>query len=286
MKFSVKVKRVIALGDQIAASADAAARRSLAKETRALMAKLPAAEVYALMTLMYLGRGDFGIAGLLGSYVQISDTFVKPQRAIGQMLEKPFGQYLAKGVSRLEQAQVDLDSLLGSFLLRSPLASVDDGSAVELKIGPWCCDKCGRLIERAEDGMLQWLGGTADDRSIGRDLRIVHHLPASPLGPPNGCYPDQQELELDDSELVDGHLESYLGFSGLVDLLSKIEDGELPASDVNKVIMRLFVPDYEHARPYFDKAVSTGLVSPVRLPGYFFPEELKTIVANIDRLND
>ena len=248
------------------------------------MANLSAAEVHMLVTIMYLGRGDFGIAGLFDTWVQMSDTFTQ-QRATGQMLEKPFEKYLAQGISQLVQDNVDLDSLLGSFL-ESPIASVDDGSAIQLKIGPWSCDECGQLIERAEDGMLQWLVRTVEDRHVGRDLRIVHHLPASPRRP-KGCYADQQRaLELDGSVLADGHLDSYLGPDGLVSLLSMIEDAELPASDVNKVIMRLFVPGYEQARRYFDRAVSTGLVSRLRLPGYLYQGELRTIVANIHRLND
>ena len=63
-----------------------------------------------------------------------------------------------------------------------------------------------------------------------------------------------------------------------------IEDAELPASDVIKVIMRLFAPGYEQARPFFDKATSTGLVSPGLPRGYFFQMDIKTIIANIDRL--
>jgi len=238
-----------------------------------------------LVTLVYLGRGDFGVAGLLNNYEQTSDNFDTPKRAVEQMLEKPFGDYLSQADLALEKAGVSLDSLLGSFT-ESPLASVDDGLDQELKIGPWYCDACGHPINTAKQAMLQWLTKIVGDRTVGRDLRIVHHALSSPLGP-GGCYADETEaLRIDGSILADNHLDFYVGPNGLVALLSMSEHGELPCSDVNKVIMRLFVPGYEEARRYFQKAVTTGLVSPNLPRGYFFQHDLKVIVANIHRLED
>ena len=215
---------------------------------RGFLSHLPAATIYMLTTIMYLGRGDFGTAGLLNSYESMSDTFDKPEFAISQMLEKaPLPEYLEDGLNRLSVDGVDVNTLLTSYS-GTPLASFDDGAAIELNIGPWYCDTCGEIIDGAENGMLQWLTHSDGDRHVGRDLRIVHHFSASPLGGANGCYPDERhELKADRSTLSDHPLEKVLGPDGLVILLSLIEDGKLPAREVNRVIMRLFVPGYERA---------------------------------------
>jgi hypothetical protein len=79
-------------------------------------------------------------------------------------------------------------------------------------------------------------------------------------------------------------LQSFLGADGLVKLLWLIEDEVLPAPEVNKVIMRLFVPGYELARRYFHKAVSTGLVEHSMPADYFLQRQIRDIIANIPRL--
>lgn len=285
MQLSEIITRVIVLARQIQAEFERSLRVQRESKLRDFLSHLPAATIYMLTTVMYLGRGDFGTAGLLNSYENMSDTFDKPEFAIDQMLEKvPLPEYLEDGLKRLSEGGVDVNTLLSSYS-DTPLASLDDGAAIELSIGPWYCDTCGEIIDGAENGMLQWLTHSDADRRVGRDLRIVHHFPASPRGGTNGCYPDEHhELKVDRSTLSDHHLESVLGPDGLVILLSLIEDGELPAREVNRVIMRLFVPGYERARRYFQKAVSTGVVD-VNLPeDYFFQYQLRDIIANIPRL--
>ena len=129
--------------------------------------------------------------------------------------------------------------------------------------GPWFCDSCGHPIEKPEDGMVQWLHHYVDGRPSGRDLRIVHHLTKSPIGGARGCYPDERaENRKDGSSLSDWHLYHTLGPDGLVRLLSLLEEGEFPAPEVNRVIMRLFVPGYEQARRYADRAIAGGVLEP------------------------
>jgi hypothetical protein len=285
MQFSVIVERVIALARQIREETDRTRRLAIEDELCSFLRALSAAEIYMLTTLMYLGRGDFGTAGLLDSYVDMSDTFASSDLAVGQMLDKtPLHKYLQAGLERLAESGIDVNTLLTSYL-NTPLAVLNSSEGVELHVGPWYCDRCGQVIDQADKGILQWLTRMDGHRPLGRDLRIVHHMTASPLGRPNGCYPDEaRELAVDSSTLCDEHLDRMVGWDGLVKLLALVEDGEFPASVVNRIIMRLFVPGYEQARRYFRKAIDTGVVDQGLRDDYFLQSQLRDIVANIPRL--
>ena len=133
-----------------------------------------------------------------------------------------FSEYLAEGLKQLSQNGIDVNTLLNSYS-QSQLAVTDSGAAIELAIGPWYCDACGELIERPESGMLQWLVRSINHHRVGRDLRIVHHLQASPRGGAKRCCPDvRREMAVDQSTLADYHLNTILGHDGLVILLSLI----------------------------------------------------------------
>jgi hypothetical protein len=85
------------------------------KELRAFLKGLPAATIYTLTFIMYLGRGDFGPEDLLARYEEMSDRFSKPEWAVSQMLGKaPLAEYLAKGLRYLSEANMDVDRLLKS----------------------------------------------------------------------------------------------------------------------------------------------------------------------------
>ena len=208
-----------------------------------------------------------------------------PDHAIGQMLDKSnLYDYFHAGLDKLAEAAIDVDTLL-TFHIDAPLALLNDSEGVELHVGPWYCDKCGQVIDQADKGMLQWLTRMDGYRRVGRDLRIVHHMTASPLGRPNGCYPNEdRERAVNGSTLSDYRLDLVLGWDGLVTLLALAVDGQFPATEVNRIIMRLFVPGYELARPYFRKAVATGLVDQGLPEDYFLQRQLRDIVANIPRL--
>ena len=68
------------------------------------------------------------------------------------------------------------------------------------------------------------------------------------------------------------------GPDGLVRLLAEVETGELPMADAHRVVMRLLVPCYEQARPYFDRAVAEGVVETSLPPGYFYVRNLRVIL--------
>lgn len=84
-------------------------------ELRALLRRQPAATIYMMTCVMYLGRGDYDATDLMHRYEHMSDTFHKPVYAVEQMIGKnPLAEYLQDGLAQLHQAGIDVDSLLES----------------------------------------------------------------------------------------------------------------------------------------------------------------------------
>jgi len=117
MQLSKIIERVIALAEQARNEADGGARSRIREEMRAFLEDKRAADAYMLITVMYLGRGDFGTAGMMDSYQDMSDTFSTPQRAVRQMLEKSnLHEYLRAGLEKLSRAGIEVDTLLTSHV--------------------------------------------------------------------------------------------------------------------------------------------------------------------------
>jgi hypothetical protein len=285
MQYSDIVQRVLELAQQASETRDRAARQSIEQDLQAFLKPLKAAEIYMLVTLMYLGLEGGSVAGLMDRYQQMSDTFGTPERAINQLFTKhSLHKHLKNSLDILATAGVEVDTLLTTYI-DSPLALLNSSDDVELSLGPWCCDQCGRMIAKPEHGLLQWLASSKDGQPAGRDLRIVHVNHASPLGLPDGCGPNPSvEFAKDGSALSDVPLHWMLEPDGLVRLLAFVDEGEFPANEVNQIIMRLFVPGYEKARPYFQKAIDAGIVDADRDNVYFYQSQLGDIVANIPKL--
>ena len=121
----------------------------------------------------------------------------------------------------------------------------------------WTCDVCGELIRAPREGMLQWLSGAGE---LARGFRIVHNAGFSPRGPRNDCY-----YESKTQQFADMHLADMLGAKGLVDVLSFLDPGPFHVPEYRgprvadlrefaEIMRRLFVPYYEEARQYWDRA--------------------------------
>jgi len=79
-------------------------------ELKKLLKSLPAEDVFKLVTLMYLGRGDFDVPDLPGQVAELKTTFESADLAIDQMTEKmQLGEYLAEARSCLNDARVSLE---------------------------------------------------------------------------------------------------------------------------------------------------------------------------------
>lgn len=92
------------------------------QELRELFKSLPPEMIYQLILIMYLGRGDFGVDELANQYQTLQETFIKPEWAIAQMMEKaPLADYLSDGLLELAQHQISVDDL--------PLANREEARA-------------------------------------------------------------------------------------------------------------------------------------------------------------
>ena len=254
-------------------------------ELQNFLKELSAAEVYWIETIMYLGRDSGGVSGIFDQYVCFSNyPLHDARRTILGKASLP--NFIEAGIKQLREGGIDIDTLLSTHI-DSPLASLNDGSEVILTHGQWICDRCGKIIDKAEDGMLVWLVNRNEDdtKLIYRDIKIVHHMSKSPLGGCYGCYPDEEvEYKRNGSSIGDEHLNCLTGPDGLVRLLAFIEDNHFSTHDISRIIMRIFVPCYEQARPYFAKAIQTGVVDQGLPDDYFFQLDLRSIVANISKL--
>jgi hypothetical protein len=130
MKLSEAAQRVIALARKVRAYYDAELPKWYPdypvispaqegppppKEERELsnfLRSLPSETIYRLSLVMYLGRGDFGVDDLPGSYEALKQTFGQPERAASQMMEKaPLADYLSDGLSELKRHRIPVDDL-------------------------------------------------------------------------------------------------------------------------------------------------------------------------------
>lgn len=81
-------------------------------QLEALLRSLQEDQVYRLLLLMYLGRGDFDTYDLKAAYAYLKETFQEPEHAISQLLEKvPLPDYLADGLDALRNQGLDPEHL-------------------------------------------------------------------------------------------------------------------------------------------------------------------------------
>ena len=81
-------------------------------ELRQLFQSLPPEDVYTIMAVMYLGRGDFSPAGLSEERRELKKAFPTADHAVNQMMAKgPLADYLLDGLNALAAAGIDLDTV-------------------------------------------------------------------------------------------------------------------------------------------------------------------------------
>lgn len=142
----------------------------------------------------------------------------------------------------------------------------------------WICDTCGQEIKKVEDGWVEWI--IFPGKEGGRDLRLVHHRPASPAKGAGGkCQFDQDyEYKKDGGIIGDLPLSRFLGPNGLMLLLSFIYEGRLPTSLILEMIKRLHIPGYEHARFYFEEALNEDVFDPNMPPGFYWQDDIRAVL--------
>ena len=140
----------------------------------------------------------------------------------------------------------------------------------------WICDSCGKTIEYAEDGWVEWLVRQEGERYVGHGLHLVHQHPAPGL--PDCRY--QMEVFRHEAFVIhDVDLLECVGADGLVELLSMIAGEVVPTSELVEMIQRLHVPGYEYARSYFEAAIEAGVIEPSNRAGFFLTKDINAVNA-------
>jgi hypothetical protein len=117
------------------------------------------------------------------------------------------------------------------------------------KFTAWRCDSCGDVITNIQDGWVEWL---ASEDKHGNDvlsgLRLVHRGPRRKARKHNCRYDPLQEFR-SSKTIVEGlPLDRLVGPDGLMVLLSLLDEGELPRTEILELVRRVQIPGYELAR--------------------------------------
>jgi hypothetical protein len=127
------------------------------------------------------------------------------------------------------------------------------------------CDSCRRKIKSVQDGWVEWIS-FAEINKTGQGLRVVHKN----SGNNSSCqYEQKAEYDIHGGILSDSALEQFIGPDGLMRLLVMISENELPKMKVLEMIKRIHTPGYDHAKDYFDEAISQGFFEP-NMPRNFY----------------
>jgi hypothetical protein len=114
------------------------------------------------------------------------------------------------------------------------------------------CDECGEVIEKIEDGWLEWIDNTGNPI---HGFRIVHASGRSPRFKNGGnCYyPEYLGIS-------DNHLEYFTGMNGLAYLLSIFDRNLRDPKELVEIIRRLHIAYYEEARLFLKRAIEEGFI--------------------------
>ncbi|MCK9524534.1 MAG: hypothetical protein M0R49_01210 [Limnochordia bacterium] len=121
-----------------------------------------------------------------------------------------------------------------------------------LPLKQWICDSCGELIEKPQDGWLEYLNDRKTERVYG--FRIVHYDAK--------CYYPRSNKDV---MVGDRHLEHMLesgGFGHMLHWLELSQIGKIKEhidiSDYTEIMRRLYLLYWEEARQYWDRAFKDG----------------------------
>ncbi len=117
------------------------------------------------------------------------------------------------------------------------------------------CDECGELIKKPKDGWWEYIHDTETELVSG--FRIVHY------GGP--CYYSVPALKRQNKMVGDMHLEHMLDSGAFGHMLHWLELSETKKikehfniSEFTEIMRRLYLPYWEEARQYWERAFSDG----------------------------
>ncbi len=130
MKLSEAVREIIRLGDAsraywdrelprhhphyplIRAEEEPAPPPPEDSQIQSLLESLPEDQLYALILLTRVGRGDFRADDLLAAYQTMKETFPGKDLVIAQMMgEKTLAEYLTDAMEEIQKRPIDLDTI-------------------------------------------------------------------------------------------------------------------------------------------------------------------------------
>jgi Protein of unknown function (DUF3775) len=81
-------------------------------EIQNLLNGLPEVQLYALLLLTYVGRGDFSADHLLPAYQNVKEIFPSKDLAIAQITgNHTLAEYLTDALEEIDKRHIDLDGL-------------------------------------------------------------------------------------------------------------------------------------------------------------------------------
>ncbi len=131
----------------------------------------------------------------------------------------------------------------------------------------WICDECGKVIEKAEDGWVEW----QTENNHHQNFRIVHHVSASPLekvkdGRTAGCYSSEKFTSSYHLSYLTIEPAAIASLLGLLHLPTECggEENNLRVKSVEEwteLCRRLLIKDYDFAMVHWAKAKDDGLLT-------------------------
>lgn len=142
----------------------------------------------------------------------------------------------------------------------------------------WICDHCDDLIERAEDGIVEWIDMPHVDvrQKRRRGLRIVHRgdLRNGTCVYKKGAHP----LRIDEAYGFE-HLHQMMDQDGLMRLLIMLHEKQFEDSEqVYEVIKRIHIQGYEEARRHIAEAISSNMLEERGPMMYPFADEIEAVL--------
>ena len=144
----------------------------------------------------------------------------------------------------------------------------------------WICDTCGMPILKHEDGWVEWTKAhMAGNQWVVKQMRLVHHLAASPRAPGGTCeFNDVVELQKNNVSVCSRPMKDYLGHDGLMRLLEYAVDPEFKNIDIAEMIKRFQIPGYDQAKQYFDRAIQKGVIELDCPKGFYTQQQIKAVI--------
>lgn len=105
------------------------------------------------------------------------------------------------------------------------------------------CDVCGNLIEKPEQGWVEWIDRIFSGERRAKGLRLVHSYGFG-LKKVDGCRYSQAMLNPGEA-VGDDKLEAFLGEAGIDRFLDKLRSQHFRVDELREMMKRLFVPGFD-----------------------------------------